>query len=492
MMLDALSHPLATFWMGYAPLGGAWRIYLYGGLLAQALSSAWHSPPHGDSPLNAPEVVAGSDPAFYQPAGVMRVFGRWGADPRALGLVRAVTAAAWIACLVGFGGRWAAALVALGAFFLHGAMSGALGTNHRWVVPIHVLAGAALVDLNVSWSLDAWLAARWPAYPFAPGAGPLVPSGFLGQFALLIAVYSLAAGGVSKLRLGGRRWLDGESLRFFISRPGVGAWADLNRLLAGRAWACRALAVATIALEFGALAALFVPGLRVPVLASAALFHLGIWLTMNPNYLPQTWCYALCLGGASAAAAAAGAASPWAVALAYGASLLAAGLAVVACRGIEHWPLTCIPMYAFYRGPAARWPHEALQDEEQARQLGREFVASRLPYPLSWSEQWVGLRLVAGDGSARDFKPAGVLRKHWNRLLHRAAALQFAAPDSSAARDFLESHRDALVAGLTSEESAAPGAQIHFVGRMSSGERVLGALAIASDGRAENLEASHG
>jgi hypothetical protein len=476
-----VEHALATFWLGHPPLSGLWRIYLYGGLLVLAVLSGRHSPPFGDSPLQAPEVVKRSHPDFYEPQGLMRGVRTLATHGLWLRTVRAVLVVAWLACLVGLGGRWAPLLVAVSAWFLHGAMAGALGTNHRWVVPLGVLAAAPLVDLNATWSLDSWLATVVSGYPFPPASSGTLPSGFLRQLAMVIAVYTLVAGGLSKLRLGGWRWLDGESLRYFVSRPGVGAWPALKHFLSDHPLACRGLAVGTVALELGTVAALVVPELRAPLLVGAALFHLGIWLTMNPNYLPQTWCYVLAAGGGTTAVAVdrstLGTGSLVALC---GATLLGLGLVWVACRGIERWPLTCVPMYAFYRGPAERWSHDSIHDASQAAHLGREFVDSRLPYPLAWGEGWVRLQVVTGDGRTRTVRPPGVLRKHWNRLIHRAAALQLADRRSAAAQAFLDGHRSALLASRTPDELADRDCVVQLVCRVGRRDEVMGVLTASS------------
>lgn len=473
-----IEQAVGTFWLGQPPLSGLWRIYLYGGLMVLAVVSGRHSPPFGDSPLQAPRVVGRSHPDFYEPQGLMRGLGAWAAHRWWLEAVRTVLVVAWLACLVGFGGRWAALIVAVSAWFLHGAMAGALGTNHRWVVPLGVLAAAPLVDLNATWSLDSWLAPVIADYPFSPASADGLPSGFLRQFAMVIAVYTLVAGGLSKLRLGGLRWLDGESLRYFVSRPRVGAWPMLKRFLHDHPLACRGLAVATVTLELGTVAALVVPGLRAPILAAAALFHLGIWLTMNPNYLPQTWCYVLAAGGGTTVAVDRSALGAWSLIALYGASLLGLGLVWGACRGTERWPLTCVPMYAFYRGPSERWSHDSIHDASQAAQLGQEFVNSRLPYPLAWGDGWTRLQVVTSDGRVRTFRPPGVLRKHWNRLIHRAAALQLADSGSAAAQAFLDAHRSALLDSRTPDERDDRGCVIQFVCRVGQRDQILGALTV--------------
>lgn len=56
-------------------------------------------------------------------------------------------------------------------------------------------------------------------------------------------------------------------------------------------WISRLLSYGSIGLEAGSICAIFYPWTRPLILLSAAGLHLGIWLTMWPNYFPQTWCY---------------------------------------------------------------------------------------------------------------------------------------------------------------------------------------------------------
>ncbi|MGE5701934.1 MAG: hypothetical protein ACM32O_05350, partial [Clostridia bacterium] len=413
----------------YSPLNGLWRIYLYGGLLLLSWFSYLHSKPFGDSPLQAPEVLRASSQLFFDPPGLMKWLPRGMLQLRWVFIVRNVVLIAWIACILGLGGQWSAWIVGVGVLFLHGVLSGVLGTNHRWMLPVYVLLAASLVNLNSSYSLDAWIAERYAGYWFAPDTDGIASTGMLRFLTLLLVVFTLFSGGVSKLRYAGLRWMDGESLRFFISRPDAGACSWLKNRLKNSPRSCRWLSIATIVLELGSPLALLYDQALIPLIVGALLFHLGIWLTMNPNYLPQSWCYLLCLNGmgdlsvSSASASAFQCPSNTALLLLV---ILVVILVIVALRGIEWWPLTCIPMYGFYRGPYQQWSFEHVLDLPQMHQLGLEYRKSRLPYPISWSEKWVAVQVKSKEGKTRELRPHNVRKKHWFRTLHRVAAMDFA------------------------------------------------------------------
>lgn len=467
----------------YAPLSGLWRIYLYGGLLVLCLLSYLHSRPYGDSPLNAPEVVERTASAFFKPPGLLVFFGRWIYSPRILRTVRNIVVIAWISCMIGFGGQWSSFVAGFGVLFLHGVLSGVLGTNHRWMLPVYVLCAAAFVNWNDSYSVDAWIAYYEPNYFFSPHETTTVSTGLLRFLTLLFVVFTLFAGGIAKLRYSGIRWMDGESLRFFISRPRVGSWKWLKTWFTKHPSSCSAISIATMVIELGAPVALVYEQARMPLIIATLLFHLGIWLTMNPNYLPQSWCYALCLDWTwfHADPAVQLSQTPTSISL-IALSLLAFILLVVTFRGVEWWPLTCIPMYGFYRGPYSQWSFDYIADQRQMEKLGQEFVKSRLPYPLSWSEGWVAVRIRSSHGITRELRPNDVLKKHWNRLLHRAAALEFAentghsSSTSSHARDFLESHISAFQGYLEPSEMATDECAIELVGLFRDGEKVLASI----------------
>jgi hypothetical protein len=503
-----LTAALVRFWTEGPPMTGALRIYLYASLLALWRLAHLHSAPDGDAPLCAPEVLARSHPRFFEPPGLAAWLGSAPPGPARLRRVRAVVVAAWVCCVLGLGGHAPPVVVALGGLYLHGVLAGALGTNHRWMVPAYVLLALCFAEMNHELSADLYLSRRFAGYPFAPGGPPIFHTGFARKLALVFATFTLLAGATSKLLNAGPRWMDGATIQFHVARDGVGTWPRVKRFFARRRWACAGLAVGTMVLEVGAAAGLFWPEARPWIFLAAAGLHLGIWFTLNPNYLPQTVCYALLVDWALLAGRApapvplvtdaAGALLCW------GATLASLALGAVALARVEWWPLTHIPMYSFYRGPEGQWTHAHFRDLAQARQAGRELAASRLPYPLAWSEHWVFVRFRAGGGRALEVRPRDVLPKHWRRLLHRSAALDLAAPgppEGRAARAFLERHLAWLRAHVAGSPDAGcrasvaqsdPAGRFELVCRLATGDLVLAAVpAGAAEGKetSERLDA---
>ena len=76
----------------------------------------------------------------------------------------------------------------------------------------------------------------------------------------------------------------GIRLYFYISDESVGQWRWLKRLISKSKRYSILLSITTILFQFGAPCALFTSMLRPGIIALAMMFHLGIWLTMYPNY----------------------------------------------------------------------------------------------------------------------------------------------------------------------------------------------------------------
>jgi len=464
--LEPLHSELVAFWLAVEPLSDGWRIYLYGGLLVLALSSRLHQRPLGDSPLQAPEIVGSCPAPLYEPAGVFRLLPRWMYGSRLLASLRFVVLLTWIASLLGFGGIFATATTGAGLLWLHGALSGALGTNHRWMLPVSVLFVAGFANMRGPFSLDAILSSRMTDYPFPVSSQAFSSSAIVARLALVAAVLTLFAGGISKLRFGGVRWADGESLRFYVSAT-AGASPRLKEWIAGHAFIPRALAVGTLAIELLAPFALLSSTMRMVIFSGALILHAGIWLTMRPNYLPQAWCYALAL---IPAAHLAGTHSLQQILIAYLMTCATAIYATIALQGKEWWPFTSIPMYAFYRGPAGEWSQATIRDEEQAIELSREFISSGLPFPLGWSGAWISVR-YSDEHNSREIRPAGVQEKHWRRLLHRAAALHWSGKENAAG--FLELQADIIQTELTAEERSSPAGALYLAAVVGGREMIL-------------------
>ena len=167
------------------------------------------------------------------------------------------------------------------------------------------------------------------------------------------------------------------------------------------------LSLASIGLEAVAVVAIFLPVTRPLILASAAGMHLGIWLTMWPNYFPQTLCYALGVAWMEASAPSAqfnAATNPALVLASWAGVSLWLFLGMVALLRIEWWPLTGIPMYSFYRDSTYSYKH--LRDASQAQQVALEHQASGYPNAIAWSNLWITLRLKNTDPALKEERRA--------------------------------------------------------------------------------------
>ena len=430
LLLFLLSTPhhhahLTAFWLhDLPPLTPLTRILTYSGVLLISLASFISRPPFGDSPLQAPQLYAFTLPSFFSLEGGMRPLGRAWITHARLRALRNVMLVAWVCCIVGLGGRGPPIVVGLLHFLLHGVVSGCIGTSHRWYVPVYTLLALTLANGNQSLSLDAAIHSRFPSYPLYSPTDPstVAGSGLARKLVLIASISTLFYGGLTKLLNGGWKWLNGRSLAYYVSSEENGRWGLLKRVMHTQPLLSLFLSVSSIVLECGAIVAVFSRFWRPIVLANAAAFHFGIWLTMWPNYAPQTWCYGV------------GTQWPWEEVPAYPAvvpaewagshqstfmltewpsyfhstsfwacwvaTLLCVFLTFVTLFRIEYWPFTGIPMYSFYRDHS--FSYRFLRDETQAQFVAVEHVQSGYPNALAWSNLWIILRLKNTDPKVKE------------------------------------------------------------------------------------------
>jgi len=453
MGLVAVVDGLVRFWVADAPPLSGWaRIFIYGALLLLFLPDPRRRPWFRGSytPLVAPEMRAWTAPAFFQPERFARLVPRWAYDVTVLRWVRAITVIAWLACIAGLGGAVSAWVCAGGLVLSWAVTSGCIGTNHRWYFPMYTLVACAFAGsaFGHELSLDAWIVERFPGYwlaPASPHEAPLAWSGLPRKLVVVSGVAVLFLGAVSKLRNSGLRWLDGRTLAFYVSGSS-GAWPWLKRLVQRSPPVAVALSVGTLVLELGCVVALFMPEMRLPTAIAAIALHLGIWLTMAPKYFPSMPCYVLWVCWPWEAPASVPA-EPGGVLVA--ASLLATAawgwvLFTVIGQRREGWPLSCVPMYSFYRDARAH-SHAHLRDLAQADHAAREVLRAGCINVPCWSARWVRVRLsapgrtqqlhhhVTATGHAR-----GCHKRQWARMRWNAAAAVIRGEDVREARSFLE------------------------------------------------------
>ena len=260
----------------------------------------------------------------------------------------------------GLGGRLPMLVAGLGSFLMVGAYLSGTGTGHSWYVAIVAMVVLGLTHQPTAWSLDGVLARRWRRYPFGRGARDTSAVGL--KLILAYAVFTLFAGGCAKLIEAGWRWMDGESIRYYLLAHGAPKGAigrELTELVLDHAWIAVAISVLAVVVELCSVVPLFVPGLRlIYFVVLAGGFHLATYLLMLPEFFPQLVTYVLLVEWARIEwrrpwvrrpAAATSSGRTWSAPLAIATVAITAIVlgASIAAR-IEWYPLTNIPMYSSY------------------------------------------------------------------------------------------------------------------------------------------------
>jgi hypothetical protein len=318
---------------------------------------------------------------LFEPAGIMQWITAAGATrdglAATLSLLEWPLLLAWSCAALGLGGRLAPITTGVGAvFFVACSKSCAAPVNHTWDFPVLTLLALGFLCRPGRWSLDHAIATRFPGWPFAPSSGHAEDlSGYARKLVLLFLVHSLFAAGVTKMWNGGLAWMDGQSLRYYLSHSGVPRTPlgpPLLAFLQEHPKVVTGLSVGTIVLEVGSISALFLARLRWPFILSAWAFHLGIFLLMPPKYWPQMVCYLLVadwtvftaaqrphlmasLSGWRAPAKA-NSAEPLPRpgvrrAVVVSSSVICVLLAGTLCAQREWFPLSHVPMYSSYNSP---------------------------------------------------------------------------------------------------------------------------------------------
>jgi hypothetical protein len=398
---------------------------------------------------------------------------------------------------VGLGGAVSAWVCAAGLVLAWAVTSGCIGTNHRYYFPVYTIVACAFAApaFGHEFSLDAVIAERFPGYwlaPASPLAAPLARSGFARKLVVVSGVALLFLGAVSKLRNSGLRWMDGKTLAFYVSGTS-GAWPWLKRQIQRSPALAVTLSVGTIVLELGCVVALCVPATRLPIALAAIGLHLGIWLTMAPRYFPSLPCYGLwvCWPGEAPATVAAEPTGTLVAASLLATAFWAWALFTVVGQRREGWPLSCVPMYSFYRS-AQQHDHAHLHDMRQAQHVTAEVRRAGCVNVPCWSARWVRVRLAAPGHSiplhgllTQARYARGCNKRQWARMRWNAAAAEIwaelhpeAAPERGAGRRLLEdvrAHGHACGWSLPAW-AHEPGAALELVLSLRDGPRVLAAV----------------
>lgn len=245
-----------------------------------------------------PAHLASTPEGFYWPDGMMQWISRWVSFGQLRDFVHytgPLLIACWIFSAVGFLGRWPLRIVGIIVLIDWGIFKGASGTSHTWHLPVYALFILGLFVRNDTRSLDYLIGRKWTKYPFAVQKDPSL-NGFALKMVLVASVYTLFAGGVSKLIHGGFQWMDGVTLQSYIvyfGEPKTTLGVKFYYYVKEHPWIAQVLSVWTIALEVGSVFTLFYRRLRFPFFVQAWIFHLGIYMLMLPRYFPQMIVYLL-------------------------------------------------------------------------------------------------------------------------------------------------------------------------------------------------------
>ncbi|WP_437733197.1 hypothetical protein [Sorangium sp. So ce1335] len=424
----------SALFFDHPPISGSVRAVFYGGLLILCLVDY-------PSPLHAPKILHGVSPLFYTPSRILRLLGSPWQRPALLRIVRLLTIGVWIAATLGLLQPLTGVLTFLGFAFLHAANAGALGANHSTHSALYALFALCFSVSNDAFSLDAWLSERMP-WPRLVAPGSVLESGFARELLLISFVYVMFAGGVAKLRNGGKAWFTGKMLRFYMDESVAFARSPwVSKQLRSRPHLCQALAGLTVVIEMSGVLSLVFPRLTPYVVLGWIGLHVGILLVMAPAYWVQMWCYMLLIDWGSLLGI--GGATPWVPAatdrgamttLTAFTGLYCLTLLIVLLRRYEEWPFTSVPMYSNGTPPAdRRLPARAeLQSKAVAAQRG-DLTAWHCPWvPAEVGEE---IQIVpAGGGSPRPLiellaeQGATPVRwSQWSKVVRRVAIDDIAA-----------------------------------------------------------------
>ncbi len=374
------------------PLSGVLRFFFYTGLLVLAVY-------HQKSPVRGIELYANTDPTLFRPYGLLDLLGVPYLSPETMRFIIGVTVVAWICAAVGFLSRASAIVTACGVMFLHGMFLGSNALNHNWFLPMHALILMCFARSNDRWSVDYHLKHRRGEAVSTPSPS-VADTGLARKAVLVAAVGYYFAVGVTKLTVAGPQWADGHTIAYFAAARGH--VTPFGSVLAGNLGLCAALATASMVVEIGAFAALLSRRLRGLMLSGWTAMHLGIWLTMGPDYWENIVCFSLLIdwrGVVGKFPRPASSARPTADARAENRSLgsaqrsrtravLAASFllplfgAVALCQ-VFWWPLTNVYMYCSYfsvpRNVRADHPAEAFESADAAQAIARGYLKEQPP-----------------------------------------------------------------------------------------------------------------
>jgi predicted DCC family thiol-disulfide oxidoreductase YuxK/uncharacterized membrane protein YphA (DoxX/SURF4 family) len=298
MRMDALAKRWDAYWFTPAPLAdlAICRIAVVAYQLAVLLRAdffVWW----------VREVPA--KPAFlYDPTPVLRLLlppAAWGYRPSSdvLLAVYWITVAAGILALVGIKTRWSLLVFSLASAFMI-ALGQSFGDwHHDGLLQMTLLilalspSGAVLSLDDLRQRLRAAAARRQvDGAPAIPG-----PDSPMARWPLLLVrwLYALIylSGALAKLGYGGRAWVNGYTLQYYLSQDGLRWGSSLGVWLGQQHGLARLISWITVLFEGTFAAVLAVPGLAWIYIPAGVALHLGIYATMRAPFFEFIVIYAV-------------------------------------------------------------------------------------------------------------------------------------------------------------------------------------------------------
>ncbi len=417
-------------------------------------------------------------PELFQAVGMMDLLPVQAKDPAFFAHLtwnaRWLLVGVWVVAIMGLGGRLPIILTAAGFTAFWSMAKCCSGTGHVLHLPMYTLIVLAIYTRPGAFSADAWIARRWARYPFRPK--PHVDATGIARFIILgVAVYTLFAGGLTKLLHAGLHWMDGETLQIHIDhmrspKGTFGRWL-LDQVLEQR-WIAAVLASWTILLEVGSIVAVFWRRSRNFILVNACIFHVGIYFMMLPRYFPQMAVYILPFHWGAVVRRSPQPIRRWlapprdpvpTVAPGFGhqarnvafVTILVSVLAFIWVRQREWYPFTHIPMYSDHLTATtfAGHPVADFDTVEGLQRISRDYGQGRQGWFFTfWLAPRVELRGVAtgpdGTLTSTDLTPVFLARLHnwtvWNERIAHAVLTEVGRHPVQDGRLQLDGHHDHL------------------------------------------------
>jgi len=224
--------------------------------------------------------LAGQPRALYRPLSFMKFFSAM--PPRLpVLIVQVIGVAAAAAAAFGWRTRATLPLAWAAGVFLNG-----MTTSQGKVVHNDVLLLLCLVPLLVAATADVW---SLDARAGRTQRGEAFRYGWPVNTAMIVVAGAYFFAGFAKLVNSGPGWVTGGNMRWILyaasdARPVPNG---LALFVADRAWLAHIVAGCSLLMELTFPVVLFSKRARPVYVAAAAVFHIGIWLTIGLDYWPQ-------------------------------------------------------------------------------------------------------------------------------------------------------------------------------------------------------------